>query len=105
MSFDAAVISSFTQQFPLSLQIYKYNGGGWESLPMGPISDGKYTDLSTWYDFWRYGDILTPPTDDKFRPTWATASSNSVQTVSFGDVFPNTIQSGEIEFDTAITKG
>ncbi|KKL75394.1 hypothetical protein LCGC14_2055330, partial [marine sediment metagenome] len=46
-----------------------------------------------------------PLSDESFRPTWATTGDNFIQTISFGDTFPNTIQNSEIVFDSAIESG
>ncbi|KKL21142.1 hypothetical protein LCGC14_2448420, partial [marine sediment metagenome] len=107
VSFDASMVSTYDEQFKMSILIYNFTNNDWEALPMGPISSGKYINTLQWYDnLWRIGDDpLKPPSDDNFRPTWATTSNTSIQTISFGETFPNTISSSEIVFDSSIESG
>ena len=107
VAFDASIVSqNISLQYPLSMQIWNFNSNRWESISISPLIDGGYpfydsTQLN--YDFWTWKDALT--NNDKFRPGWNTINSSHLQTISFGDCFPNTNNEYGAWFNESIQTG
>ncbi|MHA2278612.1 MAG: hypothetical protein ACXAC2_22775, partial [Candidatus Kariarchaeaceae archaeon] len=110
LAFDASINSySFEGgNYPLSIQIWNFDLKRWESIPVAPLSGPNYySNIAEDYKFWRWvpNAESSPPTD-KFRPDWGTYGLGRVNTISYGNTFPNTIDgSGNIVFDSAVEAG
>ncbi|KKN12641.1 hypothetical protein LCGC14_1014410, partial [marine sediment metagenome] len=111
ISFSASIITS-SEQPPLSVLLYNFIDNRYEALPVGPINiaytDAAYKNIDDWYGFWN-PNILPFET---FKPTWKTDTGNYIQTISFGESFPNTISfsnplisDSTIVFDPLIKSG
>ncbi|KKM73236.1 hypothetical protein LCGC14_1412520, partial [marine sediment metagenome] len=98
IDFDASMISA-ENDHPLSILIKNYNTGGWEALPVAPVSDGAYNIDSTWSAFWSQGGSYS--TSNPFIPAWiSNPNGNYIETVSFGNTFQYTSPSAKINLDT-----
>ncbi|MFW9874716.1 MAG: hypothetical protein ACFFG0_16535, partial [Candidatus Thorarchaeota archaeon] len=107
ISFDASIVStSFAQEYPLSLQLWNFEFNRWESLPLAPLSNGKYYTDGLDLDFWAWNPTITYIDDDMFRPIWSTTNLNNTNTISYGDTLPYTIDGyGNIVFDNTVFSG
>ncbi len=73
---------------------------------MFPLATGGYYDQNFIdYEFWTWSPSGGSIIDTQFKPKWRTVSSSEMNTVSFGDNFPNTIISGEVQIDSSIESG
>ncbi|KKN53508.1 hypothetical protein LCGC14_0601690, partial [marine sediment metagenome] len=100
VSFDASIVStSIVNEYPLSLQIYNYVTPGWESIPLAPLVGETYNQNYLDYDFWTWPS--TTPANDRFRPSWGTTNTGNMNTLSYGINYPYSVDSGNLEFDTA----
>ncbi|GAH81629.1 unnamed protein product, partial [marine sediment metagenome] len=108
IAFDASISStSIVKEFPLSIQLWNFEQNRWESIPMAPLGE-EDTYLSSDLDaeFWAWDPEATSYDDDKFRPKWGTLNFENINTINYGDCFPNSLDSsGNVIFDTSITNG
>ena len=106
ISFDASISStSFGREYPLSIQLYNYELTRWESIPMALLTGSYYSANSLDLKFWAW-DPETPYTDDgRFRPKWSSTNLDDIETIGYGDTFPNTIDGNEIVFDSSVANG
>ncbi|KKN07180.1 hypothetical protein LCGC14_1069780, partial [marine sediment metagenome] len=109
IAFDASIIaSSLTDQYKLSIQLWNYDKSRWEAIPIAPTTSAGYYDQNELnYRFWTYWTDDTASTDG-FRPFWGTIDQNQMNTISFGQTFPNNIDSGNfktLNFNSAIIDG
>ena len=106
ISFDATVSStSFSENYPLSIQLWNFDDNRWESIPLSPLSGTNYDSSKLDYDFWDWNPSDSP-TSGVFRPGWSSINDNSVQTIGYGINHPTWVNSqGEIEFSTSVQNG
>ena len=100
VAFDSSIFSSsINLEFPISLRIYNFDAGRFESLPMAPITtSGYYNQYKVDDDFWTWNPVKTPSVD-RFRPFWGTTDSNNMNTISFGVTYPYDVSNGDVWFD------
>ncbi|MHA2031493.1 MAG: hypothetical protein ACW99Q_19115, partial [Candidatus Kariarchaeaceae archaeon] len=79
LSFDAAfVANSFTDYYPLSIQLWNYELSRWESIPLAPLSGSTYESNELVQDFWRWNPDNNSYTFDEFRPSWGSEDENNI---------------------------
>ncbi|MHA2101690.1 MAG: hypothetical protein ACW99A_23830, partial [Candidatus Kariarchaeaceae archaeon] len=108
LAFDATIVSeSFAEEYPLTIQLFTTdtNSNSLALAPVEKISDKYYyinNELD--YDFWRWNETSFPT--DEFRPKWGTTDLNHINSISYGNVFPNWVNgAGEIIVPESIRQG
>ncbi|KKM91875.1 hypothetical protein LCGC14_1224100, partial [marine sediment metagenome] len=107
LSFDASIVSSsFWKDYPLSIQFWNYVQNQWQSTNIAPLDGtGYYDNDKLDSDFWTWNPTSTS-NFGQFRPTWSTQNNDDVNTISYGNIFPNIVdQSGNIIINESIKNG
>ncbi|MFX1391707.1 MAG: hypothetical protein ACFE9Z_16700, partial [Promethearchaeota archaeon] len=101
LAFSASIISTEVTNCPLSIQIWNYELNKWQSLPLFPLdSSSTYAD-EIYLEFWNKDNSR-----DKFRPDWITEGSDKINSIYYGDCFPNTINAqGKLVINSSIEDG